>query len=163
MSNDQDPMKERASKRRAAVGHWSLDIGHWLFRRPQRASVLVIVIVLLMFTTFALIAFMERASNDLLVDQRAAISRRLRAEAYSALEVTLAVLNDFREVNNGLRSPAEGWGDPLTFAGYTPNEDRTVEVTFEDESGKISLPHATDVVLKNLFKTWGLADADGAR
>jgi len=129
--------------------------------RGQRGSVLVIVIILLLFATFALIAFMERASNDLLVDQRDAITRRLRMEAYSALEVTLAVLNDFREANNGLRSPAEGWNDPLAFAGYTPSEDRTVEIAFEDESGKISLPHVNETILNNLFKTWGLNDTDG--
>jgi len=99
--------------------------------------VLVIVMVTLLFATFALIAFIEKATNDLLVEQREAETKRLRMEAYSALEVTLAVLEDFRQVGNGLHSPAEGWNDPLTFAGYTPTEDRTVEVAFEDESGKI--------------------------
>ena len=114
----------------------------------------------LLFATFALIAFMERAGTDLLVDQREALTRRLRVEAYSALEVTLAVLSEFREVGNGLHSPAEGWGDPLGFAGYTPTEGRVVQVTFEDESGKISLPHANAQILTNLFKNWELPQPD---
>ena len=128
-----------------------------------RGSVLVIVMITLLFATFALITFMEKASVDLLVDQRAAVTRRLRMEAYSALEVTLGVLEDFREVSQGLHSPAEGWSDPLAFAGYEPSEGRTVEITFEDESGKISLPHATDRVLTNLFLNWGIqrTDAEG--
>lgn len=126
----------------------------------RRGSVLVIVMVTLIFATFALVAFMEKASVDLLVEQREAVSRRLRVEAYSALEVTLSVLNEFREVGNGLRSQAEGWGDPLTFAGYQPGEGRTVEVTFEDESGKISLPHANAVVLANLFRNWDMTQVD---
>ncbi len=124
---------------------------------PRRGSVLVIVMVTLLFATFALLAFMEKASVDLLVEQREAVSRRLRTEAYSALEVTLAVLDNFREVGNGLRSPAEGWGDPLVFAGYVPADDRQVEVAFEDESGKISLPRANATVLTALFINWGVA------
>jgi general secretion pathway protein K len=81
-------------------------------------------------------------------------------EAYSALEVTLAVLEDFRQAANGLHSPAEGWNDPLTFAAYTPTEGRTVEVSFEDESGKISLPHADGPTLSRLFQTWDVAKTD---
>lgn len=126
----------------------------------RRGSVIVIVMVTLLFATFALIAFMEKASVDLLVEQRESVTRRLRIEAYSALETTLAVLEEFREVGQGLRSPAEGWSNPLEFAGYTPSEGRTIQVSFEDESGKISLPRVTPQVLIDLFKTWGILQTD---
>lgn len=126
----------------------------------RRGSVLVIVMVTLIFTTFALVAFIEKASGDLLVEARAVEAARLRAEAYSALETTLAVLEDFRQVTSGLHSPAEGWSDPLAFAGWTPTEGRTVEIAFEDESGKISLPRVDALTLTNLFKTWKIKDSD---
>lgn len=116
--------------------------------------------ITLLFATFAVLAFMEKAAVDLLVDQREIVTRRLRTEAYSALEVTLAVLNEFREVGSGLRSTVEGWGDPLAFAGYTPTDGRVVEIRFEDESGKISLPHATAQILTTLFKNWELSQSD---
>ena len=61
--------------------------------RQKRGSVLVIVMITLLFATFALITFMEKASVDLLVDQRDAVTRRLRTEAYSALEVTLGEMS----------------------------------------------------------------------
>lgn len=126
-----------------------------------KGSVLVIVMVTLLFAAFALIAFMEKASNELLIEQREAQNRRLRIEAYSALETVLAVLEEFRAIDNGLRSPAEGWGEPLVFAGYAPLDDvRTVEVSFEDESGKISLPQADAITLTNLFRNWGVAQVD---
>jgi hypothetical protein len=126
----------------------------------QRGSVLIIVLITLVFATFALITFMDKATNDLLVDHRDALNHRLRMEAYSALETTLAVLEDFREADNGLHSPAEGWADPLGFAGYTPSEDRTIEVSFDDESGKISLPHADAQVLSRLFQDWQVPQTD---
>ncbi len=130
------------------------------FRRRRRGSVLVIVMVTLLFATFALVNFMEKASVDLLVDQREILSRRLRHEAYNALEMTLGVLNEFREAGNGLRSPAEGWGDPLEFAGYVPGEDRTISVSFDDESGKLPLPRMDAQMLVRLFRYWELPQAE---
>lgn len=130
---------------------------------PRRASVLVIVLVTLLFASVALIAFVERASDDLVVDARAAAGRRLRQEAYSALEVTLAVLEDFRLANNGLRSPAEGWADPLGFAGWTPREGCVAEISFADESGKLSLPHVDLATFLNLFEGWGIPKTDAER
>ncbi len=129
-------------------------------QKCRRGSVLLIILITLLFAAFALVVFMDKASNDLLVEHRDASARRLRMEAYSALEVTLAVLEEFRQVGNGLRNPAEGWADPLGFAGYTPAEDRKVTIAFEDESGKISLPRTNATVLINLFKHWQLQEQD---
>jgi len=130
---------------------------------PRRGSVLVIVLVTLLFTSAALVLLVEQASTDLLVESRAATARRLRGEAYSALEVTLATLEDFRRAGGALHSPAEGWGDPLTFAGWAPREGCTAEVTFEDESGKIPLARADTATLVNLFKSWEIPQADAER
>jgi hypothetical protein len=130
---------------------------------PLRSSVLVLVLVTLIFTAAALTAFLEKASNDLLVEVRQSDSRRLRQEAFSALEVTLAVLEDFRQTDNGLHSTAEGWGDPLGWAKWTPSEGRTVEVSFRDESGKIPLSRADITTLTLLFEFWQMAPADAGK
>ncbi len=134
------------------------------FRRPTRASVLVIVMISLLFATFALVAFIEKSGNDLLVEHRDAQARRLRMEAYSGLEAVLGTLEDFRATLNGLHSPAEGWSDPLAFSGYLPTEGRTIDVAFEDESSKLSLPRASAQVLSRLFQVWEVPvpDADAA-
>lgn len=129
-------------------------------RPGARGSVLVIVLITLLFATAAVIAFVEKAGDDLIVPTRDGTALRLRQEAYSALEVTLAVLEDFRLVNNGLHSPAEGWNDPLAFAGWTPREGCTVEIGFEDESGKLSLPHIDQETFKNLFEQWSIPRTD---
>lgn len=130
---------------------------------PRRASILVIVLVMIVFASVALVAFIERASNDLLVEVRAADAAALRLEAYSALETTLAVLEDFRAVGGALRSPAEGWGNPLEWSDYVPVEGRKVSVAFEDESGKLPLPRADFQVLVELFKAWDLSEGDSER
>jgi general secretion pathway protein K len=125
--------------------------------------VIVLVLVSLLFTAVALTAFIEKAGNDLLVEVRQADAQRLRREAFSALEVTIAVLEDFREADNGLHNTAEGWGDPLGWAGWTPSEGRTVDVSFQDESGKIPLAKANSAILTNLFLYWQMAPADAER
>jgi general secretion pathway protein K len=125
--------------------------------------VLVIVLVTLLFTSVVLVAFIEQASSDLLVEARVATAKRLRLEAYSALEVTLATLQDFIKAGNGLHHPAEGWDDPLGFAGWTPREGCTAEVTLEDESGKIPLARVDRATLLNLFKAWQLSQVDAER
>lgn len=124
---------------------------------------LVIVLITLLFAAGALVAFVEKAGDDLLVETREATAHRLRREAYSALEVTLAVLEQFRSVNGGLHSPAEGWSDPLAFAGWAPRDGMTAEVQFADESGKISLPHVDAPTLMNLFDSWGMLQKDAER
>ena len=129
-------------------------------RTARRGSVLIVVLVTLVFATAALVIFIEKATTDLLVVQRDATADRLRFEAYSALETTLGVLVDFRDAIGGLHSPEEGWGDPLGFAGYEPGPDRTVTVTFEDESGKISLPSVDAPTWVNVFTAWQLTQTD---
>ena len=133
-------------------------------RDPRlRSSVIVLVLVTLVFTAVALTAFIEKAGNDLLVEIRQSDAHRLRQEALSALEVTLAVLEDFRQADNGLRSPAEGWGDPLAWAGWTPSEGRTVDISFQDESGKIPLRRADLTTLTTLFEGYQMAPSDAAK
>jgi Type II secretion system (T2SS), protein K len=133
----------------------------WPARR--RSSVLVLVLVSLLFTTVALVAFVEKAGIDLMVEVRSSEAKRLRVEALSALEVTIAVLEDFREADGGLHHPAEGWSDPLGWAGWSPSEGRTVEVSFQDESGKIPLSHVDLTTLTNLFTYWQMAPADAEK
>ena len=130
---------------------------------PRRSSVIVLVLITLIFTAAALTVFLEKATNDLLTEVRQSDSRRLRQEALSALEVTLAVLEDFRQADSGLHGTAEGWGDPLGWAGWKPSEGRTVEVALQDESGKIPLAHADVTTLTNLFEYWQMAPADAER
>ncbi len=123
----------------------------------------MVVLITLLFATFALVAFVQKAHTDLVVASREAISRNLRQDAYSALEVVVAVLAEFRAAGQELRSPSEGWDQPLQFAAWSPGEGRTAEVTFEDESGKLSLPRADRATLVNLFRSWTLSDADADR
>ena len=139
--------------------------GHKRARRnPDEAgSVILLVLMTLLLTAFALTKYLEKTAVDLLADAREVRAERLRVEAYSALETTLAVLQEFRTVDGGLYSPTEGWGTPLDFAGYAPPEGLVVEAAIEDESGKIPLPHADFQTLRDLFLLFDLKQSDAER
>ncbi len=126
-------------------------------RQPRRGSVLVFVLVLIVVTTVAVLKFGERAMGEMAGDGYYVQRQRLRGEAYSALEATLAVLAQYREIDGGLYAPAQGWGEPLAEAGYEPEGERTVTVEFADENAKLSLRHAEQVeaALETLLASLG--------
>ena len=131
--------------------------------RRLRGSVILLVLVTVLLVAFLLTKFVQRAGTELLTDARAADQTRLRRVAYSALEVTLAVLADFRAQDRGLFSPAQGWDQPLAYAGYTPPAGQNVTITVEDESGKLSLPHTAAATLEVLLEILGLSRNDAER
>ena len=134
-----------------------------IHRRRTAGSVILLVLVTVLLAAFLLTKFVQRAGTEMLADARAGDQARLRREAYSALEATLAVLADVRTIDSGLHSPAQGWDEPLDYAGYTPEGGRKVEIAFEDESGKISLPKADPATLEALFELFGLNQADAEK
>ena len=130
------------------------------WNRRRAGSVILLVLMTLLLTAFALTKYLEKASVDLLTDARVARANRLRVNAYSALETALAVLQEFQTANGGLHSPAEGWGSPLEFAAYEAPEGLSVEVGLEDESGKIPLTHIDFPTLRDLFVLLGLKQSE---
>ena len=127
-------------------------------RSRRGGSVLLFVLVLVVITSAALLRFNERALHELAGEGYYVQRNRLRAEAYSALEATLAVLAEYREIDGGLFAPAQGWADPLASAGYTPAEGRQVNVEFSDENAKLTLKRTDgqqEMALQGLFGSLG--------
>lgn len=153
------PTRREAAPHRTSVLH----------RRPadrgrgERGAIIILVLVTLLLASFLLTAFIKRSGTELLADARASQLKGLRLEAYSALESTLAVLADYRNAQGALRSPVEPWGNALADTGYVPSDGREVEVTFEDESAKVSLPNATEDELQALLELAGVERNEAER
>lgn len=123
----------------------------------------MLVLVTLLLAAFLLAAFIRRTGTELLADARAAERRELRAEAYSALETVLAVIAAQQKEEGALHGPDENWSRALMESGYTPAAGREVELHFEDESGRISLPQADAVTLQTALEAAGESQADAER
>jgi type II secretory pathway component PulK len=123
--------------------------------RSRRGSVLALVLALTVLLAFITVAFISDAKDKIVYDALFHSHEDLRAEAYSALDATLAILHVFHEMDGQLWGPAQGWSDPLALAGYTPPPNTGVTVDFRDESGRFSLAQADFDRLRLVFDQLG--------
>lgn len=120
------------------------------------------VLALVILLGFITVAFIEDAKEQILYDAQFHQQEDLRAEAYSALDISLAVLNLFQEIDGSLWGPSQGWRDPLDFANYTPPGNLRVKVSIRDESGRFNLQNADFDFLRVAFTAmdFSLSDAE---
>ncbi|MCC6416428.1 MAG: general secretion pathway protein GspK [Opitutaceae bacterium] len=118
---------------------------------------------LVLLTALLLTQFISRAHTDLLTEARRSQLEPLRDEAYTVLQVSLAVLRDCAAVDEGLHAPAQGWGDPLTYSGYIPPPEYTVRVEILDESGKLPLAARSAAALLGLLRELNVSATDTDR
>lgn len=129
----------------------------------RRGSVIVVVLVTLLLASLMLVKFIENSAVELVLATRQADRERLRTDAYAALETALAVMAEIKAIDENLHAPAQGWGDPYGYAGESPREGVTVEFTFTDESGKLSLPKLSFDDMVELAQVLGLGEYDARR
>lgn len=128
--------------------------------RSKGGSVLALVLALVILMAFIAVAFLEEAKEQILYDALFHKQEDMRAEAYSALDTTLAVLNVFHEIDEGLWGPRQGWHEPLAFAGYEPLNGVSTRVHFRDESGRFPLSRADFDLLLRVFDKLGFDRAE---
>lgn len=123
--------------------------------RGNRGSIIVLVLVFVVLLTFIVVAFLEDATSKIKYYGLFHNRDDLRTDAYSALEISLAIINQYREVEGALWGPAQGWDDPLAKFGFQPRHAQDVRVSFEDESAKFSLQNLDSATLITLFDLLG--------
>jgi hypothetical protein len=109
---------------------------------------------------YVLVQFTEKGLSEIAGEGYYVERDRLRIEAYSALEVTLAVLADFIAVDRSLQSPAQGWADPIGYAGIDFGNRLTVRIAFSDESARLPLNSLDEGSLFLLFDEIGIPPED---
>lgn len=79
----------------------------------------------------------------------------LRIHAYSVLDLTVGVLNEFSLIEKTLYSPEQGWGNPLEYAETSPLEANVNwAVKIIDESGKAPFSSAREKDMTYLFASF---------
>jgi type II secretory pathway component PulK len=126
----------------------------------QRGSVILFVLGLILLTALLLTQFIDRAHTELLTEARRSQLAPLREEAYSALQVSFASLADFAALDQGLNSPAQGWGEPLAHADYTPPLGFAVTAEIIDDTGRLSLVNRDPAALQALLRELGVSATD---
>ena len=133
----------------------SSSASHGRSLRATRGSVIIFVLGVILLTSFLIVRLMDRAAVELAAESKASSKTGMRQEAASALQASLAVIADYAAVDNGLHAVEQGWERPLEMMNYTPGAGFKVEVTVEDETGKLSLPAADETVLRGYLDAIG--------
>lgn len=105
----------------------------------KRGSVLLLVLVLIVVVSFALTMYIERAQVEIKGEGYFVKRNELRKDAWSMLEVAVAVLADVKAIDKAIYAPTQGWNDPLDYAQVEPREGLDVKIEFVDESGKANI------------------------
>lgn len=127
--------------------------------RHQQGSVILVVLGTILLVSVLLARFIAQTGTELVVASRNSDQSQLRREAYSALETTLAVLAEFKSTDGALYAPEQGWQDPLGYAGQASPPGMRIEITFADETGKLSLPTASPEAIRILLESSGVEPA----
>jgi type II secretory pathway component PulK len=123
-------------------------------KRPyaaKRGSILLMVLVLIIVVSYVLTKFVERAQVEVRGEGYYVERSRLRLQAWSMMEVAVAVLADVKTIDGALYSPAQGWGDPLDYAQIELPEGMNVTFEFIDESAKLGINELDEGSLFLLF------------
>lgn len=104
----------------------------------RRGVVLIIVLGMLVLMAWLTTEIIGRVQGEMQLRGLRQETARLRPTAYQALELTIAALAEIREMDGGLYSPLQGWGDPLEYLQLDSNVIMPVQ-----EGGQASSPSAT--------------------
>jgi type II secretory pathway component PulK len=126
----------------------------------SRGSILLLILGMIVVMGYVLTQFIEKGLSEIAGEGYYVERDRLRLKAYGALETTLAVLADFIAIEQSLRSPAQGWADPIGYAGVDLGDRVEVRVTFTDLSAKLPLNSLDESSLFLLFDEIGIPPED---
>lgn len=79
----------------------------------NRGAVLLMILVLVVVLSAVILQFAEKGLTDIMAEGHYVQRDRMRIEAFSALEVTLAVMADVVAIEGELTAPEQGWSDQI--------------------------------------------------
>ena len=126
-------------------------------RARTSGSVLIFVLALVVLLSVMAMRLMKETISEM--QHVSQFHRRddLRIHAYSALEIAVGALAEWREIQRQLLSPAQGWGDPVKYAEIIK---WTVRVAVENGKLPMEQLRKNRSLLASLFETMTMAEDD---
>jgi len=108
-------------------------------RSRTSGSVLIFVLALVVLLSVMAMRLMDESIREM--EHVSQFHRRddLRIHAYSALDITVGTLSEWKEIRGSLTARNRGWGNPLKYAEIAPPEGIKWNVGLTVENGKYSL------------------------
>ena len=132
----------------------------------KKGSILVFVLALIVFVSVLSVRLMKETTQELRHVSQFHRRDDLRTYAYSALDIVVGVLNEFKLVRGKLSS-GQGWGAPLEYAEMLDTSILSLEedsldrssavkwnVSLIDESGKLPIQNVKDMNLATFLASF---------
>jgi len=134
-------------------------MAHLFIKRQSRnrnkppGIVLLAVLWMIVLITMIVVLYSELGQKKIREKAIANNPDEMRVAAYSALEISLAVIREYGEVDGAIRGPQQGWGTPLAYSGIIISENLEINVIFTDETSKIPLLSEDPTMLTKVFES----------
>jgi hypothetical protein len=132
----------------------------------KKGAILVFVLGLVVLLGSLCLRLMEETVKELKLVSQYHKRDDLRLQAYSLLDVTVAVLNEFHILDNQPFKKGDMWEQPIEWSGGLPTLEERVEwsVSFrgkegEGESGKLPLFKTNEKAMKEIFAVMHSGDS----
>ena len=121
-------------------------------REKVKGSILVFILALIVLLSVLCMRLMEETIQELRHVSQFHKRDDLRVHAHSALNLAIAVLNEFTLIENTLYAPSQGWGDPISYSELDALDPSIKwSISLIDETGKVSLNSINEKDLVSLF------------
>lgn len=127
--------------------------------RARAASAVLFVLCLVFAASVLMVTLAEYAASELRSRASSQYESDLRTDAYSVLNATIAVLEEYRSIDGNLYSEKQGWGSPLG-DGRIKFDTFEAEVRVTDETGKIPLANLDTAELVAIFEEMNISSVD---
>ena len=128
----------------------------------RRAVALLLVLAMLALLGFMVTEYVAAAERRLTWESQRSGQDVLRRNAFSALETTLSVLGTFQRIDGALYGPAQGWEEPLEFAGFVSEDGVEVSVELRDETGYYGINSMSAFQLRRFFQDMGVGESQAS-
>lgn len=107
--------------------------------KGKKGGILIYMLGMVTLLSIVVTEFLLETASAMRFRSQMSGREDLELIADSALESSVAILGEMKELDKGLFSPAQGWGDPLKYFKFPVPEGYSLKVTIHDESGKLSI------------------------
>lgn len=125
--------------------------------RSNKGGILIYILGVIALLSIVVTEFLMETAEA--IRYRSQVTHRddLEILAYSALEVTMAVLGEIKAKDKGLYSPLQDWKKPLEYAKFKIPTGYTVSIDIKDETGKLSIYQEDLKTFGNLMTEIGIS------
>lgn len=103
----------------------------------RQGAVLLMVLGVILLASWMLVQIIAHVGEEVALRGVEGQNDAIQASAFQTLEIVIGVLTEIKTLDGGLYSPAQGWGDPLGYAGFP---DAGIQTNELDESSGESVP-----------------------